>query len=61
MMQWKSSHLSKQTLGSPSQHGLVWDKKNCVYHPVMTQLSPLVNYHLLEAKMQMREERFCMF
>ena len=39
-MQWKSSHLAKQTLGSPSQHGWVRDDKNGVYNPVMTELSP---------------------
>ena len=40
VMQWKSSHLAKPTLGSPSQHGWVWNDKDCVYDPVMTELSP---------------------
>ena len=30
----------KTTLGSPSQHGWVWNNKNGVYDPVMTELSP---------------------
>ena len=40
MMQWKSPNLAKPTLGSPSQHDWVWNDKNCVYNPVMTELSP---------------------
>ena len=40
VMQWKSSHLAKPTLGSPSQHGWVWNDKNGVHDPVMTELSP---------------------
>ena len=37
--QWKSSHLAKPALGSPSHHGWVWNDKNVVYDPVMTELS----------------------
>ena len=40
VMQWKSPHLAKPTLGSPSQHGWVWNDKNGVYDPVMTEFSP---------------------
>ena len=39
-MQWQSSHLARPTLGSPSRHGWVWNDKNGVYDPVMTELSP---------------------
>ena len=40
VMQWKSSHLAKPMLGNPSQHGRVWNDKNGVYDPVMTERSP---------------------
>ena len=40
VMQWKSSHLGKRTLGSPSQHDWVWNEKNCVYDPVVAEISP---------------------
>ena len=40
VMQWKSSNLAKPTLGSPSQHGWVWNDKNGVCEPVMTEFSP---------------------
>ena len=41
VMQWKSSHLAKTTLGSPSQYGWVWNDKNGVYDPVTAELSPV--------------------
>ena len=41
VMQWKSSHLARPMLGSPSQHGWVWNDKNGVYDPVMTELGPV--------------------
>ena len=31
------SDAVKQTLGRPSKHGWVWNDKNRVYHPVMTE------------------------
>ena len=37
--QWKSSHLAKPASGNPSQPDWVWDDKNGVYGPVMTELS----------------------
>ena len=40
VIQWKSSNLANPTLGSPTQHGWVWNDKNCVYDPVMIELSP---------------------
>ena len=39
-MQWQSSHLARPTLGSPSRYGWVWNDKNGVYDPVMTELGP---------------------
>ena len=39
MMQCKSSHLAKPTLGGPSQHGWIWNDENGVYDPVMTELN----------------------
>ena len=41
VMQWKSSHLARPMLGSPSQHDWVWNDKNGVYDPVMTELGPV--------------------
>ena len=41
VMQWKSSHLARPMLGSPSQHDWVWNYKNGVYDPVMTELGPV--------------------
>ena len=40
VMQWQSSHLARPTLGSPSRYGWVWNDKNGVYDPVMTELGP---------------------
>ena len=41
VMQWKSSHLARPMLGSPSQHDWVRNYKNGVYDPVMTELGPV--------------------
>ena len=41
VMLWKFSHLAKPKLGSPPQHGWVWNDKNGVDDPVMTELSPV--------------------
>ena len=32
----------KQTLGRPSKHGWIWNDKNCVYDPVMTEPESIV-------------------
>ena len=37
---WKSSHIAKPTLGSPTDHGWSWDDETRSYTPVMTNLSP---------------------
>ena len=41
VMLWKSFHLATSMLGSQPQHGWVWNDKNDVYDPVMTELSPV--------------------
>ena len=40
VFQWKSSHIAKPTLGSPTEHGWYWDDETRSHTPVMTTLIP---------------------
>ena len=37
---WKSRHIAKPTLGSPTGHGWSWDDETRNYSPVMATLNP---------------------
>ena len=37
---WKSFHIAKPTLGSPTDHGWSWDDETRSYTLVMTNLNP---------------------
>ena len=39
VFQWKSSHIAKSSLGSPTDHGWSWDDETRSYTPIMTTLN----------------------
>ena len=40
VFQWKSSHIAKSSLESPTGHGWSWDDETRSYTPMMTTLNP---------------------
>ena len=50
VMQWKPAHLEKKkTLGRPSQYGWVWNNKNRVYDPMMTEPESIAELSIVNA------------
>ena len=39
-LQWKSSHVSDQSLPNPSGYGWNYNTNNKIFEPIMTKLAP---------------------